>query len=65
MSQTLVVTTCTGQIRAWDTSVDPRQPSELWTYQTVTGNCIESTPAIWDGRIYVGSRDGFIYALGD
>ncbi|RPI23860.1 MAG: hypothetical protein EHM57_03420, partial [Actinobacteria bacterium] len=23
----------------------------------------ESTPAVWDGRIYVGSRDGFFYAL--
>ncbi len=65
VDNTLVVTTCTGQIRAWDVSADPRQPNELWTYQTITGNCIESTPAIWDGRIYVGSRDGFIYALGD
>lgn len=61
---TLIVTTCTGQVRAWDTD-DPRAPRELWTFQTQEGNCIESTPAVWDGRIYVGSRDGYIYALSD
>ncbi|MBM3885992.1 MAG: PQQ-binding-like beta-propeller repeat protein, partial [Gemmatimonadetes bacterium] len=27
--------------------------------------CIESTPALWRGRLYVGARDGFFYALGD
>jgi outer membrane protein assembly factor BamB len=26
---------------------------------------IESTPVVWRGRIYVGSRDGFLYCLGD
>jgi len=25
----------------------------------------ESTPIVWQGRIYVGSRDGFFYCLGD
>ncbi|MDO8880133.1 MAG: PQQ-binding-like beta-propeller repeat protein [Coriobacteriia bacterium] len=25
----------------------------------------ESTPIVWQGRIYVGSRDGFLYCLGD
>ena len=27
--------------------------------------CVESTPAVWKGRIYVGNRDGFFYAIGD
>jgi outer membrane protein assembly factor BamB len=26
---------------------------------------VESTPFVYDGRIYVGSRDGFLYCLGD
>ena len=26
---------------------------------------IEASPAIWNGRIYVGSRSGFFYAVGD
>ena len=34
----------------------------LWTYQT--GNAIESSPAIGeDGTIYVGSHDGYLYAI--
>jgi len=49
--------------RAYDLAADPRSPRRLWT-TPVGGGCIESTPAIWNGRIYVGSRDGFFYALG-
>jgi outer membrane protein assembly factor BamB len=26
---------------------------------------IESTPVVWDGRIYIGSRDGYLYCLGE
>ena len=49
--------------RAYDLS-DPRSPRKLWDQQVGAGSCIESTPAIWNGRMYVGSRDGFFYALG-
>ena len=28
------------------------------------GGCIEATPAVWKGRIYVGTRAGLEYALG-
>jgi outer membrane protein assembly factor BamB len=48
--------------RAYDVT-DPAQPVAQWESR-VTGGCIESTPAIWNGRMYVGSRDGFFYALG-
>ena len=27
--------------------------------------CIEATPAVWKGRIYVAARGGKFYALGD
>jgi len=50
-------------LRAYDL-VDPASPVERWEV-AVTGGCIESTPAVWDGTIYVGSRDGFFYAVGD
>lgn len=50
--------------RAYDLT-DPRSPEHLWDVTVGTGACIESTPAVWDGRIYVGSRDGFFYALGN
>jgi outer membrane protein assembly factor BamB len=50
-------------IRAYDLT-DPRNPVELWTIPATDG-CIESTPAVWNGRIYVGSRDGYFYAFGE
>lgn len=31
----------------------------------VAGSAFESTPIVWDGRVYVGCRDGFFYCLGD
>ncbi|NNJ47049.1 MAG: PQQ-binding-like beta-propeller repeat protein, partial [Acidimicrobiia bacterium] len=39
-----------------------RSPQEIWQVDLLTG-CIESTPAIWKGGIYVGSRDGNFYAF--
>ncbi len=30
-----------------------------------TGGGFESTPTLWNGRIYVGCRDGWLYCLGD
>jgi outer membrane protein assembly factor BamB len=50
-------------IRAYDLT-DPLSPQQLWNRPLATGGCIESTPAVWDGNIYVGSRDGFMYAFG-
>lgn len=50
-------------LRAYDIT-DPLVPRQLWTRPLATGGCLESTPAVWDGNIYVGSRDGFMYAFG-
>lgn len=50
-------------IRAYDLS-DPLTPTEMWTKLLDTGSCLQSTPAIWNGTIYIGSRDGFMYAFG-
>ncbi|MCD9625453.1 PQQ-binding-like beta-propeller repeat protein [Rhabdothermincola salaria] len=59
----LVVGDCQGVLHAYDVS-DPRvDPPELWTVQL--DGCIESTPAVWNGRIYVGARGGKFYAIGD
>ena len=41
---------------------DPRvAPPELWSLDL--GGCIEATPAVWKGRIYIGSRAGKLFAL--
>ncbi len=54
---------CSGTLHAFDLSGDlHREPRALWSVHV--GGCIEATPSVWRGRIYVGSRDGGIYALG-
>ena len=52
----------TGTVHAWDLTT-PGTPSPLWTVQLPAN--IESTPALWKGRLYVGTRDGYFYAIGD
>ena len=54
---------CEGVLHAYDLA-DPRVlPPELW--QVTLGGCIESTPAVWHGRIFVGTRAGRFFAIGD
>jgi len=50
--------------RAYDLT-NPRAPQRMWDTPVGGGQCIESTPAVWNGRIYVGSRDGYFYAFGN
>ena len=53
---------CAGVLRGFDVSDTTIEPPLLWRVDL--GGCIESTPAVWDGRIIVGTRAGWIYALG-
>ncbi len=50
-------------LRVYDVA-DPRDPAIL-SEVSFSGGCIESTPAVWGGHVFVGSRDGFFYALGE
>jgi outer membrane protein assembly factor BamB len=60
---TLIQGDCSGHLYAWDVT-DPTTPPPLrWTADL--GDCIESTPAVWDGWIYVGTREGWFYGLSD
>ena len=52
---------CEGWLHAFDLTAST--PSTKWSIEL--GGCIESTPAVWDGWIYVGSRNGTFYALAD
>jgi outer membrane protein assembly factor BamB len=61
VDDTLVAATCTGELRGYSLQ-DPRSPSRLWTVQA-SPSCLEATPAIWNGSIYIGSRDGHIRAF--
>ncbi|MCP3975262.1 MAG: PQQ-binding-like beta-propeller repeat protein [bacterium] len=62
----LVVSVNCGSVpalRAYDLA-DPQNPQPMWELPVSQG-CLESTPAMWNGRLYVGSRDGYFYAIGD
>ena len=52
---------CDGTLRGFDVSDTTIQPPSLWA--VTLGGCIEATPAVWDGRIFVGTRSGLEYAL--
>jgi outer membrane protein assembly factor BamB len=52
---------CRGDLWAWDVSVPDEDPILLWKLHF--NDCIESTPAVWDGWIYVGTRQGYLYGL--
>ena len=54
---------CNGTLRAFDVSDTTVAPPELWS--VTFGACIESTPAVWDGRIIIGTRGGQIHMLAD
>lgn len=47
-----------GDGRYWTVSISE-------TAQFLAGDAFESTPTIWNGRLYIGSRDGWFYCLGD
>ncbi|MEQ1787354.1 MAG: PQQ-binding-like beta-propeller repeat protein [Acidimicrobiales bacterium] len=51
-----------GNFHAYDVSDPDIAPPELWSLHL--GGCIEATPAVWKGRIYIGTRGGYLYTLG-
>ena len=56
---------CTGTLRAFDLAASyPNEPKEIWSIR-LADRCIESTPAVWKGRIYLGTRDGYEVAVGN
>jgi outer membrane protein assembly factor BamB len=52
-----------GGFHAYDMSDPDVVPPELWSVN-LDGTCIEATPAVWDGKIYIGTRGGYLYVLG-
>jgi hypothetical protein len=54
---------CSGILHAFDVSNTAVAPSRIW--QLELGGCIESTPAVWRGGIYLGTRAGRFFAITD
>ena len=53
---------CNGVLHAFDVSDTTIEPPKVWELQL--SGCIESTPALWKGQIVVGTRAGYVYAVG-
>ena len=54
---------CNGVLHGFDFSNPRVEPPELWSVQLE--GCVESTPTVFQGKIFVGARGGAFYALGD
>ncbi len=61
---TLIQGDCTGHLYAWDVS-DPTVVPPALKWNLDLGDCIESTPAVWHGWLYVGTREGYLYGIAD
>ena len=61
VDDTLVVATCSGDVRGYSLD-DPKSPQQEWTV-SLGETCLEATPAIWNGTMYLGSRDGYLRAI--
>ncbi len=57
----LVIGDCKGDLHAYDISDTQAAPKPLWSVSI--GGCVESTPAVWKGRIYFGTRAGAFHAF--
>ena len=60
---TLIQGDCSGHLYAWDVTDPTVMPSLRWNLDL--GDCIESTPAVWRGWLYVGTREGYLYGIAD
>ena len=59
----LIIGDCGGYLRAFGVQEPRVAPIEIWRVEI--GGCIEATPTVWDGRIYIGSREGGLFAIGE
>jgi len=61
VDDTLFIGDCSGVMHAYDVADTHAQPALLWELKI--GGCIESTPAVWKGALYFGTRAGAVHAL--
>lgn len=58
----LLLGDCTGDLYGYDVSDTDAEPTQLWSLRV--GGCIESTPAVWKGVLYLATRWGWLHAIG-
>ena len=50
-----------AHLQAYDTAAST--PELIWSLEL--GGIVESTPIVWEGRIFVGTRSGYMLGIGD
>ncbi|MFM7718042.1 MAG: PQQ-binding-like beta-propeller repeat protein, partial [Actinomycetota bacterium] len=56
---------CTGHLFAFDVARSPRsEPPLLWDLEVAPG-CVEATPVVWRGWIFLGDRSGGFLGIAD
>lgn len=65
VDKTLIIGDTYGTLHAYDVSDTTVDPPVVWEFKVPSGSALESTPAVWKGGIYMGSRDGYFYKFGD
>ena len=63
VGEILIIGDCGGHLRAYGVQQPDVEPIEIWRVEI--GGCLEATPTVWEGRIYIGSREGGLFALGE
>jgi outer membrane protein assembly factor BamB len=63
IDDTLLIGDCQGFFHAFDVSNPLVVPPERWNVEL--GGCIEATPAVWQGYVYIGTRAGHLFIIGD
>lgn len=63
IDDTLLVGTCEGLLEAYSLTT-PSAPIKTWSLPIKEKGCIESTPAVWNGALYFGTREGFFFKVG-
>ena len=63
VDEVLVQADCGGVVHGFDLRDTTVAPPELW--RVTVGGCIESTPVVWKGQIFVGTRGGHFHLLAD
>ena len=58
----LILGDCLGDLYAWDVTI---RRSSRRCCGRCGSRCIESTPAVWRGWLYLGTREGYLYGIAD
>jgi outer membrane protein assembly factor BamB len=61
VDDTLIAATCAGDVRGYSLA-EPHAPQQVWSV-SLGESCLEATAAVWNGTVYLGSRDGYLRAI--